>query len=136
MSTSLDFRLRILGIAWVGIRTMDFDTMLHMFQTMMGLEVTHKEEENEFVVLRAADGDTVELFGPGSKYNPHFAMSKPVVGFLVDNIENASEELQSKGIEILGDIKRSKGGYAWQHFRGPDGNLYELTFDPARIRSR
>jgi hypothetical protein len=25
-------------------------------------------------------------------------------------------------------------GYAWQHFRAPDGLVYELTFDPRAPR--
>jgi len=109
------------------------DEFLQLLQTVMGLKVVHSEDNNEFVVLSTHGGDKVELFGPTSKYNRHFALSAPVVGFLVDNIEEARNELRSKGVELIGDIQRSNGGSAWQHFRGPDGNLYELTFDPAKV---
>jgi hypothetical protein len=34
----------------------------------------------------------------------------------------AVAELQAAGIELLGEP-----GPSWQHFRGPDGNVYELV---------
>ena len=45
----------------------------------------------------------------------------PVLGFLVDDIVASTEELKQNGIELLG-----APGPSWQHFRGPDGNVYEL----------
>ncbi len=117
----------------MGVKTKDFDALLHVFQTVMGLEVIHREEENEFFVLTTSGGDKVELFGPRSKYNTHLAMARPVVGFSVDDINKARKELQSVGIDLIGDINRRSEGYAWQHFRGPDGNIHELTYGPAKV---
>jgi hypothetical protein len=56
-----------------------------------------------------------------------------VVGFLVDNVEQARQELLSAGIELIGPLVKAEEGYAWQHFRAPDGNVYELTFNPAQL---
>ena len=50
-----------------------------------------------------------------------------VAGFLVDNVEQARQELLSAGIELIGPLVKAEEGYAWQHFRAPDGNVYELT---------
>ena len=38
-----------------------------------------------------------------------------------------SEEL---GAEIVGGYGPNEDGYASVHFRAPDGNVYELTYDP------
>ena len=46
----------------------------------------------------------------------------PVVGFEVTNLAEAVAELRAAGIELLGEP-----GPTWQHFRGPDGNVYELV---------
>ena len=55
-----------------------------------------------------------------------------VAGFLVDDIEAARDELaRAPGVELLGDLRIMPDGYAWQHFRAPDGHVYELTADPA-----
>jgi hypothetical protein len=49
-----------------------------------------------------------------------------VVGFEVDDIESARAELEAAGIVVLGPTQRG-GGLAWLHFRGSDGNVWELT---------
>jgi PhnB protein len=48
----------------------------------------------------------------------------PDVGFAVDDLTSAVQELREAGIELLGPP-----GPTWQHFRGPDGNVYELNSD-------
>jgi catechol 2,3-dioxygenase-like lactoylglutathione lyase family enzyme len=46
----------------------------------------------------------------------------PVVGFTVRDLPAAVDELRTAGVELLGEP-----GPTWQHFRGPDGNVYELV---------
>jgi catechol 2,3-dioxygenase-like lactoylglutathione lyase family enzyme len=46
----------------------------------------------------------------------------PVVGFAVRDLPAAVDELRRAGVELLGEP-----GPTWQHFRGPDGNVYELV---------
>jgi hypothetical protein len=41
-----------------------------------------------------------------------------VVGFLVDDVED-------EGVGFPGRVQRSEKA-AWVHFRGPDGNVYEI----------
>jgi len=119
--------MKTLGISWMGVRTREFAGMVKLFRDALGLELTHAEEE--FVVLRTQDGDKVEIFGPNWKYNKHFSAA-PVVGFLVEDMDEARDRLKEAGLELIGDVKKGEKGYAWQHFRGPDGNIYELVFDP------
>ena len=40
----------------------------------------------------------------------------------VDDLPSAVAELRAADIELLGEA-----GLTWQHFRGPDGNVYELV---------
>jgi hypothetical protein len=42
----------------------------------------------------------------------------------VRDLPAAVGELRRAGIELLGEP-----GPSWQHFRGPDGNVYELVAD-------
>ena len=37
---------------------------------------------------------------------------------------------RAPGVELLGDLREMPDGYAWQHFRAPDGHVYEVTADP------
>ena len=79
------------------------------------------------------EGSKVEVFGPDSAINRHFTTG-PVAGFLVDDIQDATAELRSAGVEILYESGVDDSGNAWVHFRAPDGNIYEFTQDPGISR--
>ncbi len=61
------------------------------------------------------------MFGEGHPGKGHFETG-PVAGFAVRDLPVAVAELRKAGVELLGEP-----GPAWQHFRGPDGNVYELV---------
>jgi hypothetical protein len=105
--------------------------MAGFFRDVVGLEPV--VERHDFVVFRMPDGDQVEIFGPDGP-NPveQFAHGEVVAGLLVDDIEAATEELRQAGIELIGDRQNSESGYSWQHFRAPDGKVFELCHDPKR----
>src|SRR5437016_14296350 len=122
--------MKTLGLSWMGVRTKEFDAMVRLFRDALGLELTHVEEG--FVILRTKDGDKVEIFGPNWKYNKHFS-STPVVGFLVDDMDEARKRLRKAGVELIGKVRKGENGYAWQYFRGLDRNIYEIVFDLQRL---
>lgn len=118
--------MRILGLHWVGTRTPHHDETVAFFTDVLGLPV--ELAEPDFTVLRVADGSSVEVFGPRSRYNAH--LTSPVVGFLVDDLAAASAELQQAGAEIV--LPRQQGDTgAWLHVRAPDGFVYELNEEHA-----
>jgi Glyoxalase/Bleomycin resistance protein/Dioxygenase superfamily len=120
--------MKVKGLVWLGTRTAYFQPMLNFCQNVLGLAPVHVEPG--FAVLDMPNGDRLEIFGPDSSYNTF--MTHPVAGFLVDNIVAARAELEACGIEFIGPIHTEEGGYAWSHFRAPDGFVYELTYDPAQ----
>ena len=122
--------MKLKGIGWAGVRTNSFESMKHFAEQTLGLSAVH--ESRDFVVYRLPNGDKFEIFGPKSPSAPEkFARNEVVCGFRVDDIDRAREELQAAGIELLGPVRRdSPGGYAWQHFRMPDGKVFELTCEP------
>ena len=118
--------MKIKGLIWLGTRTSKFDAMLNLYHNVMGLSITHQEPG--FVVMDLPNGDKVEIFGDESPYNTFF--THPVAGFLVDDIAAARAEMESQGIEFIGPIETAEDGYAWSHFRAPDGFIYEITYSP------
>lgn len=48
------------------------------------------------------------------------------VGFAVDSFRVAHDALATAGIDFLYPDPQRSGGRAWQHFRAPDGNVYEI----------
>lgn len=124
--------MEVKGIVWLGTRTAKFDAMLNMYHNVMGLPITHQEPG--FVVMELPNGDLVEIFADDSPHNTFF--THPVAGFLVDDIAAARAEMESQGIEFIGPTEVMEDGYAWSHFRAPDGFIYELTYSPKHSAMR
>jgi catechol 2,3-dioxygenase-like lactoylglutathione lyase family enzyme len=128
--------VEVKGFRWVGVGTERVPLMRSFATDVLGLRVVGEDTEH-FVELGTADGSKLELFGPAAVADsPWLFESNPVVaGFLVDDIEAARDELaRTPGVQILGELHVLPDGYAWQHFRAPDGHVYELTADPGAAR--
>jgi catechol 2,3-dioxygenase-like lactoylglutathione lyase family enzyme len=125
--------MQVKGIRWVGVGTDRLAAMRSFALDVLGLRLVG-EDRTDFVELAMADGAKLELFGSREAADGEwlFAANTVVAGFLVDNIEAAVGELaRTPGVELLGELRVMPGGYAWQHFRAPDGHVYELTADPS-----
>lgn len=125
--------MKVKGIRWIGVRTAELASMRSFAVDVLGMRVVGQDTE-EFVELAMGDGAKLELFGtPEVADGPWLFEANPVVaGFLVDDIEAARAELARRpGVELLGELRVMPDGYAWQHFRAPDGHVYEITADPA-----
>ena len=121
--------MRIRGIVWTGVQTERFDAMTEFMEGLIGERAPR--EAPGFRLWSFPDGDILELYAGGTK--PGFA-DAPVVGFRVDDLEEARSRLQELGAEIVGGYGPNEDGYASIHFRAPDGNVYELTYDPDHER--
>jgi catechol 2,3-dioxygenase-like lactoylglutathione lyase family enzyme len=133
MSVQYPRRVEVKGIRWLGVGTERVSLMRSFATEVLGLRVVGEDTEH-FVELATADGAKLELFGPAATADsPWLFESNPVVaGFLVDDIEAARDELaRTPDVDLLGELHALPSGYAWQHFRAPDGHVYELTADPA-----
>ncbi len=114
--------VKVKALVWLGVKTEQFEAMTRLYKDVMGLEVYQEDEAS--VRFRLADGTPVHVYGPRDEDHDFFG-SGPVVGFLVDDVAGARAEMEASGIEFIGEIQRSNT-HAWNHFRGPDGNIYEL----------
>ena len=123
--------MQIIKLAWVGTRTDNAEPTVAFFREVLGLRL--ELEHPGFWMLKLPDGSKVEVFGPDSEINRHFTTG-PVAGFLVDDVDAATTELRSAGVEILLEPEVDGSGNAWVHFRAPDGNIYEFTQDPGVSR--
>jgi catechol 2,3-dioxygenase-like lactoylglutathione lyase family enzyme len=125
--------MEVKGIRWLGVGTDRLADMRSFAVDVLGLRLVGQDTE-DFVELAMADGAKLELFGSrAAEDGPWMFASNPVVaGFLVADIEAARDELaRTPGVELLGELRVTPSGYAWQHFRAPDGHVYELTADPS-----
>ncbi len=118
--------MNIKGISWLGTQTEKFSEMVQFFEKISGHPPRLLMPEYAMFVL--PNGDRLEVFAPEPR-TPEFS-EQPIAGFLVENIEAVREELEADGIEFIGPIHTGPRGYAWSHFRAPDGHIYELNRNP------
>ncbi len=115
--------MEVTGITWAGTRTSRFEETVRFFRDVMGIELVG--EQSGFASLKMPGGDKFEVFGPDDT-DHDFMTTGPVVGFGVPDVDAARAELEGAGVEFIGPTN-SDDGYRWAHFRGPDGNVYEIT---------
>ena len=121
--------MKVLGLVWMGVQTDRFEDMDRFVEGLIGAEAPRQEDG--FRLWSLEDGDIVELYAGGTK--PPFG-NAPVVGFRVDDLDEGRRRLEELGAEIVGGYGPNEDGYASVHFRAPDGNIYELTYDPDHER--
>ena len=78
-------------------------------------------------VFGMPNGTLLELYEPQAV--PDYGYNEAIaIGFRVDDIEAASAAVEAAGCQLLGQITRvEEMGYAYRHFRGPDGRVYGLN---------
>lgn len=108
-------------LGWLGVRTDKFEEMVSMLRDVFGLSL--ELETPGRAMFKLENGDPVDIFDPTLPQYSHFTTG-PVVGFVVDDVDQAAAELTQLGVEVA-EVQRGDG-YVWAHFRGPDGNLYEI----------
>jgi catechol 2,3-dioxygenase-like lactoylglutathione lyase family enzyme len=121
--------MRVLGIVWLGVQTENFDAMAAFVERLLGAPAPRQEPG--FRLWSFPNGDLIELYAGGTK--PGFE-GAPVVGFRVDDLEAGRRLLRELGVEIVGGYGPNESGYETVHFRAPDENVYELTYDPDHER--
>ncbi|TML95461.1 MAG: hypothetical protein E6G03_08285 [Actinobacteria bacterium] len=119
--------MKITGLGWVGTRTSEYHSMVAFLKDVF--QLTPHVEEDGFAVFRLPNGDTIEVFGADDEHHQFFTTG-PVVGFRVADVPAAQAEMEAAGIEFLGRAETASDGNVWSHFRGPDGNVYEIMSGP------
>jgi catechol 2,3-dioxygenase-like lactoylglutathione lyase family enzyme len=126
-------RVQVKAVRWVGVGTDRVSEMRAFATDVLGLRLVGQDGD-EFVELAMADGAKLELFAShGVAEEPSVFAANPVIaGFLVDDIEQARDELaRTPGVALLEELRVMPDGYAWQVFRAPDGHVYQLVAEPS-----
>jgi hypothetical protein len=110
----------------VGVATEQYTAMVDLLESTMGMQ--KRFEERTTVEFATEDGDAIQIMAPGDRYFAFFTehATGPVPLFEVDDVHQARGELESAGVQIIGELGQDSD-WEWLHFRAPDGNLYELA---------
>jgi predicted enzyme related to lactoylglutathione lyase len=111
------------GVDFITLPTRDYQAARKFYGDVLGLAFSKQwgsmpacEFETGTVTIAVLQSDAF-----GVEFQPH---THPVE-FHVDDFEAARTELESRGVEFVGDTIDS--GVCWQaHFRDPDGNALAI----------
>jgi catechol 2,3-dioxygenase-like lactoylglutathione lyase family enzyme len=110
------------SLGFLGVRTDAFDQMVALYRDV--LRMTPILALPGAAWFRAVDGTQVHVYGPQDDDHSFFD-SGPVVGLVVEDFDATRRAMVEAGIAFIGEPQRD-GGTAWNHYRGPDGNVYEI----------
>ena len=114
--------MNVTGIVWMGVRTAAFVELRRLFGSVLRIPTTHEADGVAWFEL--TDGAEIQIYDDTDEDHTFFG-SGPVVGFMVDDFPEALRELTAAGVELIGSGDADER-LRWQHFRGPDGNVYEI----------
>ena len=132
-------RVNVTGIDHVAIAVADIESAIALFQNVLGLEVTHREEIAGFgvkVATIATGGTDVELVqgttpdSPIAKFVAERGPGMHHVAFRVDDIHRALAEMKKRGVDLIDQTPRpGKQGslVAFIHPRATGRVLCELV---------
>ncbi len=108
----------------------DFEKSLKFYKDVLGLKVK-SQEGNQFagfelegteLAIFQKDGATAmfpkEFMGTGGGVN---------IGFQINDIHQACEELTSRGVQIFEGPKTTPWGQKVAYFKDPDSNIWEVS---------
>jgi len=114
--------MHVKGLIWLGLRTTQFEEMVKFFRDVMSLQLIR--EEPELAEFQLTKDTQLELYRPEEEFHAFFTTG-PVVAFQVDDVDSARTTMEAAGIEFIGPVQRA-GKTSWNHFRAPDGTVFEI----------
>jgi catechol 2,3-dioxygenase-like lactoylglutathione lyase family enzyme len=111
--------------SWIGVVVEDLDVARRFYGDVLGFHQVEATEE--YVQFDMGDERTFELLAKDPS-TPQYTERRYQVGFDVEDIRVARDELIGRGVEPISDIEGgSEAGSLWAYFRDPEGNVFEIT---------
>jgi predicted enzyme related to lactoylglutathione lyase len=106
---------------WIGVVVDDLEGQRRFWGDLLG--VPEDQSGTDFVAFELGDGRSFELIERSNE--PQYDRLRFQVGFDVENIEAAREELIRRGVEQISEIFSGEEA-PWAYFRDPEGNVFEI----------
>ena len=115
--------MTVQSLGWLGVRTDKSEAMCTFYRDVLQLKAFQRDSTSTRFHL--ADGTEVHVYNSGDVDHRFFGLG-PVVGLRVASFASTRTAMLQAGIEFLYPEPERQAGLAWQHFRAPDGNVYEI----------
>jgi catechol-2,3-dioxygenase len=110
---------------WIGVVTDEMQTQRVFYRDTLGFEEI--DVSDGWVQFAVPGGGLFELIQRDA--SPQYDARRYQVGFTVDDIRAARDELVRRGAEPISEIEGEESGSRnlWCYFRDAEGNVFELT---------
>jgi predicted enzyme related to lactoylglutathione lyase len=109
---------------WIGVVTDDLEAQRRFYRDVMGLR--ELEAGDDWVQFDMDGHRLLELLARSDQ--PQYDARRVQVGFAVDDIRAAAQELEARGVERISEVEGGPdSGQYWCYFRDPEGNVFELA---------
>jgi catechol 2,3-dioxygenase-like lactoylglutathione lyase family enzyme len=117
--------MRLSWPTWIGVVVDDLETQRRFYRDKLGFGETGGSEG--WVHLEVPGGGLFELIQ--REPSPQYESKRYQVGFTVEDIRVAREELIRQGVEPISEIEGEESGSSnmWCYFRDAEGNVFEVT---------
>ena len=108
---------------WIGVVVDDLERQRRFYRDVLGFkEMKRTDDWVEFEV----GGNKVELLARSGA--PQYAERRYQVGYAVEDIQAARQELIGRGVEPVSEVEGGPDmGSYWAYFRDAEGNVFEIT---------
>jgi catechol 2,3-dioxygenase-like lactoylglutathione lyase family enzyme len=111
--------------SWIGVVADDLQRQRRFYRDVLGFaEVAHGEDWVQFDV---GDSRLLEIVQRSSE--PQYDQARYQIGYAVEDIEAARDELIARGVQPVSDLEGSDsagGSGRWCYFKDAEGNVFEL----------
>lgn len=114
-------------IGWVGVTQSDMTAAERFFGELLELDESGRMDDMGLVIYQLPSGQIFELISEQAPDSELYR--RPLLGFLVEDAEQAKKTMESRGLAFSSDLIRVPGA-AWAFFNGPDGYTHEIVENP------
>ena len=127
--------MKVKRVGYFGVRTPHVEEMTSFFRDVLGLESGGGDENVTFTRLPTHRRDLVEVYSPELRDERMIPDDVDfMIGFVVDDLEQALAEVQAAGLELVNDVvwaaeafdEPGYEGFGWFFVRAPDGRVYVI----------
>jgi predicted enzyme related to lactoylglutathione lyase len=123
--------VRLRWPTWIGVVVRDLERAQRFWSNVLGAPVT--DTGPDYVQWELGDGRTFELIERSDA--PEYGRPRFQVGFAVEDIRTARQELIDLGVQPISEIMDGEVS-SWAYFRDPEGNVFEITQRPGLASAR
>ena len=109
--------------SWIGVVSEDLAEQRRFYRETLGF--TELNAGDGWVHFDLGNGNLLELVQRSD--DPQYERVRYQVGYAVEDIESARDELTARGVRPLSELEGSReAGGRWCYFRDPEGNVFEI----------